>query len=183
MSSSSGSSQPSEQQSSRPNSSPPLAKDHIDLFLDKYDPQKSSNLAQTAVKRFKAHAPTDSLGESIKYQISSRRKATDSLWKNIRREKNVETHEELLQASCLGDLAGVRILTYFPNDVPAVAKYIASHFNLIGKPIVKYSKRSILDPNSPNKESAEDRESANLVFNNYAKGMWRQTNAEDIVRD
>ena len=44
---------------------------------------------------------------------------------------------------------------------------------VIGKPIVKYSKRSILDPNSPNKESAEGRESANLVFNNYPKGIWR----------
>ena len=184
MSSSSGSSQPIEQQTLRPNSPGALAKDHhIDRFLDRYDPQKFNNLAHRVVERFNANAPTDSLGESIKYQISYRGKARDSLRKNIRREKNVKTHEELLQASCLRDLAGVRILTYFPDDVPAIAEHIASHFDLIGKPIVKYSKRSILDPNSPNNESAEDRESTNLVFNNYPKGIWRQMNAEDIVRD
>lgn len=75
------------------------------------------------------------------------------------------------------------MFTYFPDDVPAVAEHIASHFDLVGKPIIKYSKRSILDPNSPTKESAEDIESANFVFSNYPEGIWRQTNAENIVRD
>lgn len=91
MSSSSGSSQPSEQQPLRPNPPSLLQKDHIDQFLEEYDPQEFSKLAHTVVERVKAHAPTDSFGESIKYQISSRGIARDSLRKNIRREKNVET--------------------------------------------------------------------------------------------
>ena len=183
MSSSSGSSQPIEQRPLRPNSHGPLAKD-VEQFLDEeYDQTFFKALADTVVERFKAHAPTDSFGESIKYQISARGKARDSLRKNIEREKNIETREKLLLASCLRDLAGVRILTYFPDDVPVVAKHIASGFQVIGKPSVKYSKRSILDPNRPNEESVEDRESADLVFGNYPKGILRQTNAEDIERD
>ena len=173
MVSSSGSPQPSEQQPLRPNPPDILQEDHIDEFLEKYDPQEFSEKARTVVERFKAYAPTDSFGESIKYQISSKGKARDSLRKNIRREKNVETRERLLLASCLRDLAGVLILTYFPDDVPAVAEHIASQFDLIGKPIVKYSKRSMLDPNSPNNGSAEDRESAFFVFSDYPKGMCR----------
>ena len=158
-------------------------KDHIDEFLEDYDPKRFSELAYRVVERFKAHAPTDSFGESIKYQILSRGKDRETLRKNVRKTKNVETLEKLLLASCLRDLAGVRILTYFPDDVPAVAEQIATEFDLVSKPIVQHAKRSIWDPNSPSKGSAEDGESAALVSRNYPKGMWRQTNAEDIVRD
>ena len=183
MSCSSSSSQPSEQQLLRLNRPVSLQKDHIDKFLEDYDPKRFSELAYTVVERFKAHAPTDSFGESIKYQISFRGKDRDTLRKNIRKAENVETPEKLLLASCLRDLAGVRILTYFPDDVPAVAEHIATQFDLVSKPIVQHAKRSIWDPNSPNKESAEDGENAELVSRNYPKGMWRQKNAEDVVRD
>ena len=182
MSSSSGSSQSIKQQPFRPKPPSLLAK-AVEQFLDEEYDQKSFKGLADVVEQFKAHAPTDSFGESIKYQISARGKARDSLRKNIEREKNVETREELLLASCLRDLAGVRILTYFPDDVPVVAKHIASKVQVIRTPIVKYSKRSILDPNRPNEESVEDRTSVDLVFGNYAKGIWRQTNAEDIERD
>ena len=180
MSSSSSSSQPSEPQLLRLNRPVSLQKDHIDKFLEDYDPKRFSELAHTVVERFKSHAPTDSFRESIKYQISFRGKDRDTLRKNIRKAENVETPEKLLLASCLRDLARVRILTYFPDDVPAVAEHIATQFDLVSKPIVQHAKRSIWDPNSPNKESAED---AELVSRNYPKGMWRQRNAEDVVRD
>lgn len=181
--SSSSSSQSSEPQLIRLNRPVSLRKDHIDEFLEDYDPKRFSKLAHGVVERFKAHAPKDSFGEPIKYQISARGKARDSLRKNIRREKNIETREKLLLSSCLRDLAGVRILTYFPDEVPVVAKHIASQLHVVGSPVVKYSKRSILDPNSPNKESAVDSGTADSVFSNYPKGMWRHRNVEDIVRD
>lgn len=74
-------------------------------------------------------------------------------------------------------------MTYFPDDVPAVAEHSTTLFDLVGKPIVQHAKRSIWDPNSPNNESAEDGESAELLSRNYPRGMWRQRNAEDVVRD
>ena len=179
----SSSCEPSEQQLLRLKRPVSLQKDHIDKFLEDYDPKRFSELAHTVVERFKDHAPTDSFGESIKYQISFRGKDRDTLRKNIRKAKNVETSEKLLLASCLRDLAGVRILTYFPDDVPAVAEHIATQFDLVSKPIVQHAKRCIWDLNSPYKESAEDGESAELVSRNYPKGMWRQKNAEDVVRN
>ena len=125
-------------------------KDAINLFVDdEYRPEHFNKLASTEAGKLKANAPKDEFNEDVKYQLTHRGNDRTSLEKNLRKKPNLDTREKILKSSCVCDLAGVRILTYFPDDVPKIAETITKLFNVVRKPFIQHSKMVYLDPHQP----------------------------------
>lgn len=141
-------------------------------FLKQYDQNKFERLARLVVDKFKELPPTD---PPIKYQSSFRAKDPRSLSEKLQKQsesKPFENMQQICSSERLWDLAGIRVLAYFPDDVPAIAKQISSLFKVLGKPIVVHSKRAHNEPEQPNRAETVTSDKAHSQFDKYQKGSW-----------
>lgn len=83
--------------------------------------------------------------QEIKCQLFARGKSRKSLQKNlVRADSNAAfaTADDIEESKSIWDLAGVRILTYFPDDGPRAALKVRKLFpTLASNPVVKDGKR------------------------------------------
>ena len=153
----------------------------IAQFLKQYGQNRFERIARLVIDKFKELPPTD---PPIKYQSSFRAKDPKSLSEKLQKWSKSQPFENMRQiydSERLWDLAGVRVLAYFPDDVPAIAKQISSLFKVLGKPIVVHSKRTHNEPEQPNRAETVTSDKAHSQFDKYQKGMWSTKKSLDSI--
>jgi len=115
-----------------------MRKNSLRGILEEYDQQ--SELYKTFTEKVE-QLVSELLNQknSKLLSVTSRRKDKGSLEKKLEREK-----EKYSKLSDLTDISGVRIITYFADDVDAVAKVIKREFDIDWGHSV--DKRATLDP-------------------------------------
>jgi hypothetical protein len=97
----------------------------------------------------------------------------------------ITTLEGICNARAIRDLAGVRILAYFPDDVPMIAQQVGKLFDILGKPYLKDAGKS----RQPRKSDKFDRNAEDLDelkdpgLLEYAKGAFKQVSMGNVERD
>ncbi|KAK6382666.1 hypothetical protein LTS17_003335 [Exophiala oligosperma] len=160
--------------------------DFVSAFVKVYTEEdyrsKFYHIAQTVADEFKKSPPVDDQGYEIKYQLSCRGKDAKSIGDKLRAQttKSPFTSVDLLlKSERIWDLAAVRVLAYFPDDVPIIARKFEQLFRILDKPIVGLRKARETRPNDPSYGR-----SRGAQFEKYTKGTFTQkSSVEAIVRE
>lgn len=165
--------------------------DFVSAFVKVYTEEdyrsKFYHIAQTVADEFKKSPPVDDQGYEIKYQLSCRGKDAKSIGDKLRAQttKSPFTSVDLLlKSERIWDLAAVRVLAYFPDDVPIIARKFEQLFRILDKPIVVHSKRDYEKPEKPDRTTPATGGVAVAQFEKYTKGTFTQkSSVEAIVRE
>src|SRR5690242_16774815 len=106
--------------------------------------QKNADKVKQIISDALARGISDGYGKrkKIKFQISARAKDESSLRKKLSANRAYKTLDDVTISGDIWDLAGVRVLVYFPDDVHDVLDMIMDEFpDLAGKPFVRDNKR------------------------------------------
>jgi hypothetical protein len=124
----------------------------------------------------------------ILHQLSARAKDEVSLRKKLSSKYTSGTYKEgddIADSDHVWDLAGARVLVYFPDDIPRVLKLVLDRFpDLASKPFIRDGHRAYKP--QPKKDwndtAEEDGEVAVGRINQDALGPWREAESDDVVR-
>lgn len=97
----------------------------------------------------------------------------------------ITTLEGICNARAIRDLAGVRILAYFPDDVPMIAQQVGKLFDILGKSYLKDAGKS-RQPRKSDKfdKNTEDLDALkDLGLLEYAKGPFKQVSMDNVEKD
>ncbi|KAJ4993123.1 hypothetical protein SVAN01_01475 [Stagonosporopsis vannaccii] len=121
--------------------------------------------------------------KKIKHQLSARAKEESSLRKKLSANSDHKTLDDIIISGDIWDLAGVRVLVYFPDDVHVVLDMIMDKFpDIAGKPFVRDNKR--IHKQLPNRDwddvSPESNESRSSRIREGLKGPWLEQSTEQV---
>lgn len=147
--------------------------------------QKNADDVKQIISDALARGISDEYGKrkKIKFQISARAKDESSLRKKLSANRAYKTLDDVIISGDIWDLAGVRVLVYFPDDVHDVLDMIMDEFpDIAGKPFVRDNKR--VHKQLPERDwddiSRESNFSRSSRIREELKGPWLEQSAEEV---
>lgn len=103
--------------------------------------------------------------------------------KEMSKKKPYESMYDIHISNGIWDLIGVRILSYYPDDIPIIVRDIMKLFDTVGTPQVRDAPRNHRQLPKVDRAASYDQNEIADRLSDYVKGSWTSKSADEIERD
>jgi ppGpp synthetase/RelA/SpoT-type nucleotidyltranferase len=145
-------------------------------ILEEQIAEKRNQLEELAQKN------TGKEADIQKYELMKEMESLIKLLQKKSKKMQFSTMGHIYASEAIWDLVGIRILAYFPDDVPIIVKHIMQLFELAGSPHVRDAHRSHHQLEKIDRTASYPEDVIFDRLSHYAEGFWKSASMDEIER-